>query len=313
MRLHGEEEKMADVLQLQDELFAMNEYKRLAAVQQFRVSLHIFDGNTKELRELFDDSRIPPAMFHSETYRWELARRLHNFVAGAFTLVDHARRLYGDGTEYDTRFADYKTEVANRFVKDPLHRFLQQFRQYCLHYKVPPITTQLHMNMTDETATYGICLDRAKLYEWKNKWCPKAESYLAAAGERIDLVQAINQYVQKVHDFYTWVYERLKEIHRTDIDAVQRKQQERWRALGPFFPHMFAHQIAVHAQMGQAPEGMFALFMNPMQLEEICGSHPDPTDRANALVNGITDYPNISEDFRQQIVDVFVRFHQRED
>jgi len=108
-------------------------------------------------------------------------------------------------------------------------------------------------------------------------------------------VQAINQYVQKVHDFYTWVYERLKEIHRTDIDAVQRKQQEMWRALGPFFLHILVHHIAVRAQMGQAPEGMFALFMNPMQLEEICGSYPDPADRANALINGIADYANISE------------------
>ena len=143
---------MADVLQLQDELLAMDEYKRLAAVQQFRVSLHIFDGNTKELHELFDASRTSPAMFQSETYRWELARRLHNFVAGAFTLVDHARRLYGNSTEYDTRFADSKTEVNNRFVKDPLHQFLQQFRHYCLHYKAPPITTQMHMNMTDGTA-----------------------------------------------------------------------------------------------------------------------------------------------------------------
>src|SRR5215510_3152877 len=154
------EKKMADVLQLQNELFAMDEFKRLMAIQQFRISLSIFDGNTKELRELFDASSISPSMFHSETYGCEVARRLHNFVAGAFTLVGHARRLYGEDSEYNTSFADYQTEINNRFTKAPLHRFLQGLKNYCIHWNPPPITTKIHVSMTDETAEYGIFLAR---------------------------------------------------------------------------------------------------------------------------------------------------------
>jgi|RhiMetdeSRZDD1v2_1073273.scaffolds.fasta_scaffold459874_3 hypothetical protein len=166
--------------------------------------------------------------------------------------------------------------------------------------------------MTDGTAEHGIFLNRAKLSEWE-EWSSEAKSYLAIAGDQINLVHVINQYVPKVHAFYTWVYKRLEEIHRTDIEAVQRKQQEGLRALGHFIPYILAHQIAAYAKMGQAPEGMFALFINPMQLREICGSYPDPTGRANALVDSVADYAAISEDLRKQIVDVFVGFYQRED
>jgi hypothetical protein len=119
--------------------------------------------------------------------------------------------------------------------------------------------------MTNGTAEHGIFLNRAKLYEWK-KWPSEAKSYLAAAGDQVNLVHVINQYVQKVHAFYTWVYERLEEIHRTDIDAVQRKQREALRALGHFLPHILTHQIAAHAKMGQAPEERFALFMGSCPL-----------------------------------------------
>lgn len=124
---------MADVLQLQDELLAMDEYKRLAVIRQFHISLHIFDGNAQELCQLLDAGSIPPSMVQSETYQHEVARRLHNFVAGAFSLVDHARRLYGKRSKYVTHFPNYQTEVNNRFTKDPLHRFLQGLRDYCLH------------------------------------------------------------------------------------------------------------------------------------------------------------------------------------
>ena len=142
---------MADVLQLQDELLAMHEYKRLAVIQQFHISLHIFDGNAKELCQLLDAGRTPPSIFQVEAYQREVARSLHNFMAGAFSLVDHARRLYGEGSEYDTRFADYQTEVDNRFTKNPLHRFLQGLRNYCIHRNFIPITTKMYINMTKET------------------------------------------------------------------------------------------------------------------------------------------------------------------
>ena len=73
----------------------------------------------------------------------EVDRLLHNFLASAFTLVDHVRRhrthLYRDHSFN----AEIDTKIHTRVLSHPHHRIAQGLRDYCIHVSLAPVSINL--------------------------------------------------------------------------------------------------------------------------------------------------------------------------
>jgi len=67
----------------------------------------------------------------------EVIRLLHNYVAGAKTLVDHTRNLINKYYSDSPFLKEYKAEVEKRFVTNPLAGFVEDLRNYTLYYQQP--------------------------------------------------------------------------------------------------------------------------------------------------------------------------------
>ena len=79
----------------------------------------------------------------------EVLRRLHNFLAAAFGLVDHMRvhkRRYL-GTDFD---AEIQREINTRFASDDDHLIAQNLRVIALHYRTLPVHAGLSVNSSGE-------------------------------------------------------------------------------------------------------------------------------------------------------------------
>ena len=240
-----------NVLDFEHDLREMPEWKRLSRIEHFAVSTRLLERNAQELTAalhfLTADDRSWPL---SDIKRRadldrafeEVLRLLHNFVAAAFTLVDHSRVLYGELYEDTGLFPDYRAEVDRRFASEPLVQFVQKLRQLAQHVRLPAVSYHLE-DRTDLGIRRRLALSKSDLLQFKG-WAAPAKVYLAAAAEQIDLSEVVEAYVNQVRAFYEWMEKRQREIHAPDVAAVEKVQAEARALLAKKIPRLLELDLA---------------------------------------------------------------------
>ena len=146
----------------------------------------------------------------------ELIRLLHNFIASAKMLVDHTRAIIDDCYSDTAFIEEYKSEVQKRFVNNPVVGFIEELRNYALHFRLPltnarfQVTTDPATN--EQVATQAFVLDKSELMQWSN-WTSKGRPYLENADKEIVVLELVDQYHQEIRSFHDWMMNRLEEIH----------------------------------------------------------------------------------------------------
>ncbi len=133
-------------LRLREEISRSPGAQAYGEVRSIRRTHRLFDANASELRAFLAQYSDPVAMLHL----WDLNhpkrlaaffddfdRLLHNYLASAMTLRDHARILCKRYRDEHRNFGDeYDTQIAANFG-EPRLRFIQDLRNYMLHYRLP--------------------------------------------------------------------------------------------------------------------------------------------------------------------------------
>jgi len=240
-----------NVLDFEHDLREMPEWKRLSRIEHFAVSTRLLERNAQELTAalhfLTDDDRSWPL---SDIKRRadldrafeEILRLLHNFVAAAFTLVDHSRVLYGELYKDTGLFPGYRAEVDRRFASEPLVQFVQKLRQLAQHVRLPAVSYHLEAR-ADPGIRRRLALSKSDLLQFKG-WTAPAKVYLAAAAEQIDLSEVVEAYVNQVRAFYEWMEQRQREIHAPDVAAVEKVQAEARALLAKEIPRLLELDLA---------------------------------------------------------------------
>ncbi|MFC7527547.1 hypothetical protein [Actinoplanes sp. GCM10030250] len=166
-----------------------------------------------------------------EEFFFQLAKETHNLGASVGSLIDHTRRLvesYPAGkfrTEYETR----KDLVA----KSDCAAFVKNFRNYMLHYDVPPFAFQFSVRNTPQgqIEEARVQLDSAKLLAWSS-WTTAAKNYIEGSGSRVDLAKTFTDYSQLIRDLYTWLMSQFETLHGTEIQDANALISEARRSYG---------------------------------------------------------------------------------
>lgn len=225
---------------MQSQLYSSKEYEKISKIKVFNHTLNIFVDNYKEFRSfLYSIISNPNSIkLFGNHYSDELGkvqqeniRLLHNFVASAFTLIDHTRNHYRELYEIDDQMPDYQEKVDTRFKNNPLARFIVGLRQYVQHYKSPGLSAQLKWDRTEGMRTI-ISINKKDISEFK--WDSKAKEYLNNCEESIDMLQLIDEYYKIVIDFYTWFREKQNKIHEGDFKIFEEKQKDYFGKVIPY-------------------------------------------------------------------------------
>jgi hypothetical protein len=169
----------------------------------------------------------------------ETCRLLHNFLASAKMLVDHtrihARGLYGDHafmSEYDERVAE--------LAKQPLCRFVQQLRDYNLHYRFPIVQCTMHVENPNAGGipTNRIIVDLPAVRHWDN-WSPEALTYIDSADENPSVADVAEGYMEHILRFYLWMWNREREIWAKELNEVEDRAGKIEALNRQAFPEMF--------------------------------------------------------------------------
>jgi hypothetical protein len=177
---------------------------------------HLIRAPTKDLElalELMQNER-PPVV--RERYWAALDQRLHNALASAFTLVDHARRLvrHYPRTAFAAEFEERKAAIKN----DNRAAFIGRLRNYRVHYSEPPLAHQVTFG-ADIVVT--VQLQANVLRKWgRENWEAPAWEYLQQVGDYVDLGALVAWYRTATLELYQWLFAQFDEMHGDDVDLA---------------------------------------------------------------------------------------------
>ena len=200
-------------------------------MQALAAAYFVFDGNARELLLRIDqvENREVAGRLWDLNNREKFnlvqkdtMRLMHNFLAAAFTLIDHTTvitgKLYADQAFYD----EYRSKVGDAFGKSDLASFIKRLRNWMTHRGLVPIAFQL--TFPDSASKCSVILDLAQLRLWDG-WTAQAKNYISGLSSNPPLRAILESYMKLVEEFYTWLHGRMEEIHAPAFLEVQKLQE----------------------------------------------------------------------------------------
>jgi len=221
------------IIELHDELKSMKEFVLLEQIRHFNSSIEVFKGNYYQLREYveFHNNPIKSRELFSVNnrevlfaFQQEIIRLLHNYVASAFSLIDHSRRHYEKLYSNKPEFPEYLIEVKRKFKDVPVANFTKELRQFIQHYDLPAIVSTTKYIASPPSLTQTLLMKKADLIRFD--WNSKSLEYLNSNEDDIDLIVLIDSYFRIVEEFYVWFKKAQEKIHSLEIIAVDKKRRE---------------------------------------------------------------------------------------
>jgi hypothetical protein len=225
-------DQIKSIKDLYDELEVMSEYLIIEQIRHFSSSLEIFKGNYRELKDYvnFHNNPFQSRELFSVSNRHKLflfqlqvMRLLHNYVASAFSLIDHTRNHYKGLYSKNNKFPEYEEEVKNRFIDVPIANFTKELRQYIQHYDLPVIVSKTKYISEPPTLTQKLTIKKEKLNSFS--WNSKSKEYLKSLPDDIDLNALIDTYYEIVENFYDWFKLKQQMIHEKELFIVNQKKR----------------------------------------------------------------------------------------
>lgn len=225
--------------ELEERLVGSEGYGLYMKVRALGRSYYIFDRNHRALVVILEKlveepgSLLPifvqPTQESFYLLEANVAIVLHNFLAGAKTLVDHTRVLVRDlygGSAFED---EYQKKVDERLKNSPVVQFVQRLRNYALHKSIPVTTTKLRIKRVgteqNEVSLSGsITLNVDELRGWDG-WSSKDREYLDAIGKEIEITRLANEYRAVIDGFHSWLQERQQELHSDSLNETEAIQE----------------------------------------------------------------------------------------
>ena len=197
---------------------------------------YVFETNYEKLKQLLAETQTPDQMWKSgevNAIMYELIRLFHNYLASAKMLVDHTRHVmrdwYGDSALLD----EYQSEINKRFAANKLAAFIEDLRNYALHYQLPVTTSRIEVTRISDTNGYVekamFELGRAELRKWSS-W-DKGREYLYQSEQGIAIEELVDQYFRQVQGLHQWLATRLAAEHAKDLRWLEDRRVELEEAL----------------------------------------------------------------------------------
>lgn len=230
--------KHDELLALAEEVNKSNALRFEGRIVTLRMSFFVFHRNHEELKRFIGVRDSPQKMLELwdlknrrklEIFLNELLRLFQNYLASAMSLVEQTRiaiREWYEGTDF---IKEYQGQINIRFKQNPLSNFIEDLRNYNLHYSLP-ITNATFSFQSDNTQKgsgtldFSFVLVKEGLLIWSG-W-KKGKEYLSKSSDDIDIGKLADEYHKQIADFHIWLVNQLQEIHKEDfmwLEEMRRK------------------------------------------------------------------------------------------
>ena len=224
---------MSDIFDEIKKFDSLPQQNLLSKINNLKCSEYIFRVNFGAIYSYFELIENPKVFIHLwdikkrervSSLLLEISRLLNNFLSAAKALIDHTRVFVADVYEDHPFYNEYNQEIKEKFSNQEQSAFIQGLRNYSLHKKIPIIGAKLDLGtMGQNTITHSIHLDKKSLQQWDG-WNKTAKLFIEKQNEHIDLKNIVTDYHQLIRVFYDWFYGRIKEIHKDELDELEKQR-----------------------------------------------------------------------------------------
>ncbi len=161
----------------------------------------------------------------------EIDQRLHNYVASTASLIDQTRRITEryEGTHFHDEYAARRDAITS----SPVVGFVRDLRNFALHHSLPFVGHSVSFQMASDPKTPGmvesfeatIGLSTEALIRWDG-WKAAAKEYLRAAGDTVDLLQAVTTHLEAFDEVWVWLFGQRQGLHQIDLIGWGELAQE---------------------------------------------------------------------------------------
>jgi hypothetical protein len=149
----------------------------------------------------------------------ELARRLVNFLYSAKMRVEQSRAMRNKWYKGTSLGAEWESEAHERFSGNPVSGFIDDLRNFALHYRLPATSVQLNTAVDIGAGaiarTRDIVLSKPHLLQWSS-W-GKGKKYLETADNDIPILPLVTDYYQQAAAFGDWLRRRMEGYHAEEL------------------------------------------------------------------------------------------------
>ncbi len=161
-------------------------------------------------------------------YEFELLQHLNNYLSSAFSVVDYTREHFKKHYN-DSLLPEYSQKISTDFSANLLHRFMQDFRNYALHYGIPKLSRvkQLKPSDKDWTTEHYITLNLKDLYESSYEWKSLSRTYLEnRTSDDIKISPLFEEYFNHLDGFQKWYKKEQREIFSKEISIIEKAEHD---------------------------------------------------------------------------------------
>lgn len=144
-----------------------------------------------------------------ETLELRIQRGVFTATMAAMALVDHSRRFSG---KYPVEF--YREKVREYFLENPLHRFVQNFRNYMTHVRIAKSNWVVKHDKQGRSVFFF--LTQENLSKWDG-WDTPSKSYIAENPDGVNIEELFNDYSKKVKLFHDWFRSQVWQKHSEEF------------------------------------------------------------------------------------------------
>jgi hypothetical protein len=242
----------ARYLELQKEISTSEVGKIKEIENNLGVSLFILKNNFNELKQAIDSYYSDKlAEWASENHKkydeflWEFQRYLHNFLASAFSLVEHStvfRKKLNNRV-----FNDFYEILLKEMLLNKCVGFIKDLRVYSQHYKLPltasarcthliSLEGELMVSSKNSKKMFGgqLAFLKTELEKWEC-WSKDSKEFISKYQCYVDselvtgvifVRDIIETYCSLIKKFYANIYDKIHELYALPFEEYDKLHRE---------------------------------------------------------------------------------------
>jgi len=147
--------------------------------------------------------------FGLETLELRIQRGVFTATMAAMALVDHSRIFSG---KYPVE--SYREKVTEFFSENPLHRFVQNFRNYMTHVRIAKNNWVVKQDKQGRSVFFF--LTQENLGKWDG-WDAPSKAYIVENSDGVNVEELFNGYSTKVKLFHDWFRSQVWQKHSEEL------------------------------------------------------------------------------------------------
>jgi hypothetical protein len=230
-----------------------------------------------------------------ERLELRIQRGVFSATMAAMALVDHSRIFAG---KYPVKL--YDEEVKECFSEDPLHRFVQKFRNFMAHVRITKSNWVVKHDKQGRSVFF--LLTQEDLNKW-DEWDSPSKSYIASNPEGVNVEQLFDDYSKKVKLFHDWFRSQVWRIHSEELREFFYCKKTYNAVNVRSIWNLLIKQVFLQKKID--PYMYLDRYLSNNEIEEILSLPFRSKSQVDRIIEIVDEYGSCNEELRKAVYELF--------